>query len=116
MPPRVKRDKKYEFRLEVMFTDEGETNAFTFTALKDALNERDKKNTVKVLSAMNKKDDPKRFMMLVLYNDKLAGVNHQNFKSANFKGQLVLTAHKFECISCKHSHSVDSFARTKLGG
>ena len=86
MPPRAKRDKKYEFLLEVKFTDEGETNAFTFTALKDALNERDEKNTVKVLSAMNSKYDIKRFMMLVLYNDKLAGVNYQYFKSANLKG------------------------------
>ena len=86
MPPRAKRDKKYEYLLEVMFTDEGETNAFTFTALKDALNERNVMNTVKVLSAMNKKDDPKRFMMLVHYNDKLAGVNHQNFKNPGTKG------------------------------
>ena len=86
MPPRAKRDKKYEFLLEVKFTEEGETNAFTFTALKDALNERDEKNTVKVLSAMNKKDDPKIFMMLILYNDKLAGVNHQNFKNPGTKG------------------------------
>ena len=86
MPPRGKRDKKYEFLLEVMFTDEGETNAFTFTTLKNALNERDVMNTVKVLSAMKKKDDQKIFMMLVLYNDKLAGVNYQYFKSANLRG------------------------------
>ena len=73
---RSKRDKKHEFLLEVKFTDEGDTNAFTFTALKDALNERDKKNTVKVLSAMKSKGDQKIFMMLILYNDMLAGVNH----------------------------------------
>ena len=54
--------------------------------MKDALNERDEKNTVKVLSAMNSKYDLKRFMMLVLYNDKLAGVNYQYFKSAKLKG------------------------------
>ena len=86
MPPRAKRDKKYEFLLEVEFTDEGETNAFTFTALKDALNDKDEKNTVKVLSAINKKDDQKRLMMLILYNNKLAGVNYQYFKSVNMKG------------------------------
>ena len=86
MPPRAKRDKKYEFMFNVKFTEEVETNAFTFTALKDALNEIDEKNTVKVLSAMNKKDDPKIFMMLILYNDKLAGVNHQNFKNPGTKG------------------------------
>ena len=55
MPPRAKRNKKYEFLLEVMFTDEAETNAFTFPALKNALNERDVMNTVKVLSAMKKR-------------------------------------------------------------
>ena len=55
MPPRAKRDKKYEFLQEVKYTEEGETNAFTFTALKDALNERDEKNTVKVLSPMKKR-------------------------------------------------------------
>ena len=56
MPAKQKRDKKYEFLLEIEFTGESETNAHTFTALKDALNEKDDKNTVKELIAMKSKN------------------------------------------------------------
>ena len=116
MPAKQKRDKKYEFLLEIEFTGESETNAHNFTALKDALNKKDDKNTVKELIAMKSKNDKKRFMMLVLYNNLLAGVNYQSLKVKGYKQNKVLVTHKFECISCKHSHAIDSFARAKLGG
>ena len=79
------------------------------------MNAKDDKNTLKVLVAMKSMDDELKFMMLVLYNDMLAGVNYQSFKSVGYKQNVVLAAHKFECISCKHSHVADSFARHKLG-
>ena len=57
MPSKRTRDKKHAFLLEVIFTGEGEANAFTFMALKDVLNERDTKNMVKELTAMKSKTD-----------------------------------------------------------
>ena len=65
---------------------------------------------------MKSKDDQKRFMMLVLYNNMLAGVNYQSFKSVWYKQNVTLADHKFECISCKNTHVIDSFARAKQGG
>ena len=44
------------------------------------MNAKDHKNTLKELVAMKSKGDEKRFLMLVLFNDMLAGVNHQSFK------------------------------------
>ena len=65
---------------------------------------------------MKSMDDELKFMMLVLYNDMLAGVNYQSFKVKGYKQNVVLINHKFECISCKHSHVIDTFARAKLEG
>ena len=45
-------------------------------ALKDALNERDETNTVKVLAAMQKQGVPDDYLILILYNELLAGVNY----------------------------------------
>ena len=76
MPAKRSRNKQYEFLLEVNFTGPNFATALTFMALNDAMNEKDDKNTVKVLAALQEQGAPNSFMMLILYNELLAGVNH----------------------------------------
>ena len=79
--------------------------------MREAINKKDNKNTVKELVVLKTKTDKKKFLVLIIYNDRLAGVNYQMFKGAAYMGNKVLKENGFTCESSSHTFPVDAFAR-----
>ena len=74
MAPKRDRKRQHAFNLLTRYDGDDEVNTTTVDDLKRLYNERDQANNMHTLLAMKSNADDRKFMMLMIFNDKLKGL------------------------------------------